>query len=46
MVKEARELAGKLRWVYGYSPTINLAAARMLDRMADELERRGDCDDQ
>lgn len=39
LTDEARRLAEVMRSKYGYSPLINMRAAQMLERMAEELER-------
>lgn len=40
MTDQARKIARRLRSAYGYSPSLNLEAARMLEQMAYLLERR------
>ena len=34
MIEEARKLAERLRLGYGYSPSLNMAAAKCLDELA------------
>lgn len=39
MIDEARRIAARLRSAYGYSPSLNMEAARKLDELAAEIER-------
>ena len=39
MIEKARRLAQRLRLGYGYSPSLNMAAAKCLDELAAELEQ-------
>lgn len=39
MIDEVKGLAEKLRSAYGYSPTLNIAAAQCLEKLAAELEQ-------
>ena len=39
MTDRARKIARRLRSVYGYSPSLNMEAARKLNELAAEIER-------
>ena len=39
MIEKARRLAQRLRLGYGYSPSLNMAAAKCLDELVAELEQ-------